>query len=245
MFELKIAVTENENQMSLLTIKNDEKTTFLFDSIEVPEQNPDMIVINNNYQYGHLMGDLEKLKNICPIITQQDWAINEKSFKNMDTQLVLQQYKSFASRWSMQNNLLFIEQIFSFRDHLFNLYLKDRNSFFEELWHILKKNLAASELTILFHDVREPSDDKKNERPVLVDTMISGKNKPNIKECDEKEKVVMKHFKDQIVDEQKAELVYLCHVNQSPIIIMAKTMQNSAILRSALVSLFSALQSRK
>ena len=63
----------------------------------------------------------------------------------------------------------------------------------------------------------------------------------------------MKYFKDQIVDpykfesfnEQKAELVYLCHINQSPIIIMAKTLQNSAILRSSLNSLFTALQSRK
>jgi hypothetical protein len=253
MFELKIAVTENENQMSLLTIQNDEKSTFLFDSIEVLEQNPDLVIVNNNFQYGHILGDLEKLKNICPIITQQDWALTEKVFKTLPVQQVIQQYKSFAARWSMQNNLLLIEQIFNFRDHLFNLYLKDRNAFFEELWHLLKKNLAASELTILFHDVREPSEDKKNERPVLVDTMITGKNKPNIKECDEKEKVVMKYFKDQIVDpfkfesfnEEKAELVYLCHINQSPIIVMAKTLQNSAILRSTLSSLFTALQSRK
>jgi hypothetical protein len=253
MFNLKIAVTENENQMSLLTLNNGDKSSILFDNIELLDHNPDLVIINNSLNYGHIMADLEKLKNICPIVGQQEFNLNEKIFKNESSEQIEQKYKIISSRWSMQNNLILIEQLFNFRDHLFNLYLKDRNAFFEELWHLLKKNTAASELTILFHDVREPNDDKKNERASLVDTMITGKNKPNITECAEKEKIVMKHFKDQIIDsfkfesfnEEKAELVYLMHINMSPIIVMAKTLHNSTILRSTLTSLMQALQSRK
>ena len=69
------------------------------------------------------------------------------------------------------------------------LLTNDRNAFFEELWFILKTNLATHELNIIFHDLKEPTEKQKEKgaKSQLCYSFVSGKKTPQIFDGKEKE----------------------------------------------------------
>lgn len=236
--------------MDVIEFNSSQKKVITTDLAECSDQEIAMLLIDQNIENDSILGELEKLKNLYPIIFAQDTQIDVNNFENIQFEQIVKEYKNFSNRWGTQNTIGVLEEIFALKSHLSSLYLKERNTFFEELWHLLKKTIPAYDLSILFHDISEVDEDKKNDRPQLIETVLEGTIKPQFRVANDSEKAIMSNYKDRISEcfevetwqEEKGQMVLTMHVNQSPIIVMAKTVNNNFIFKSVFKALFNGLQ---
>jgi hypothetical protein len=251
--DLKIAAVINQNQFKLITIENNQLKDIIIDLSDIEEQEIDLILLKENLDYSNNLKFFEKAKNFIHIGFYADEL-------KLEVQWLVNLYQKMTAAFAFKSNLSLMEEIFSVNDHLKKLYLKDRNTFFEELWMLLKRNTGASEVKLLFHDISDehlsPKDpeasERKNEKQALLYAKINGRLKYDYQTADESEKTLMQHYKDKITKSfeidsfkpENGELVCTMHVNQSPIIGLIKTGQVPPSFNSLFTGLFEGLQTK-
>ena len=228
--------------------------TKIIDVTDLPDQNLQGLFINDNDHFHSLVGILEKEKAHYPILDANDENLTISAFESMPAQQFKDVYMKTVNRWTLHQNFNAIEHLYKITTHFRDLWKKDRISFFEELWYWMKRNLGATDLTILFNDVisteEKDENNEKKERPKLTQALLSGTKKANFSQGAAKEKELMQSYLDKFHDVfevtefngSKGQFVATAQIDRSPIIFMARTAQLNQLQRTLLASLFNGLQ---
>lgn len=251
MTQLTIGQISNNSQVNVLEISYPDMDTDFktIDLVELPDLGLNCLIVNNDEAWNSIGSDLEKYQHLFPVVSAQDFNIRE-DINEYESKEVVNLVESITHKWIMHNNLVSIEELFPLKDHLAHLFNTDRNTFFEELWYFIKRNLGTAQLTIIFNDVIEPEDEKKGDRPKLVQSYIKGNKRPDFFQGEAKEEKLMEHFAKSFVENfevsefnaQKKQLTALASIKGSPIIIMAETIEFNQLQESMFKSLFNGLQ---
>ena len=191
------------------------------------------------------MNEIHKEGRYLTVRSDTELQISFEQFQSLDhshAQKLLQQIQRGEV---IKSNLSLLEEFFDVLNHLKELYPDDRISFFEELWFILKNNLGAKDLKIIYNDV--PNKEKNTLVPVLVEGdrhpgSVSGEKFPQII-MKEYSKYAGPHFEIIEYQESRNQLSAIATINQSPLIIMAQVLSISRLQKALLKSLFNGLQS--
>lgn len=226
----------------------------IIDVTDLPDQNLQALFIHDNEHFSSLVGLLEKEKAHYPILDAQDENISLSSFETMPAQQCKDLYLKISNRWTMHQNFNSIENLYKLTNHFRDLWKKDRLSFFEELWYWMKRNIGATDLTILFNDIiateEKDENNEKKERPKLTQALLSGSKKANFQQGSAKEKELMQNYLEKFHDvfevtefnSIKGQFVATTQIERSPIIFMARTAQLNQLQRTLLAGLFNGLQ---
>lgn len=226
----------------------------IIDVTDLPDQNLQGLFIQDNEHFSSLVSILEKEKAYYPILDAQDENLSLSTFETMPAQQFKDVYLKVSGRWTMYQNFNSIEHLYKITNHFRDLWAKDRITFFEEFWYWLKRNLGASDLTILFNDVEtteeKDENNEKKERPKLTQSLLSGSKKCNFQQGSQKEKELMQNYLEKFHDVfeitefngTKGQFVATAQIERSPIIFMARTVQLNQLQRTLLASIFNGMQ---
>lgn len=201
---------------------------------------------------GNLSKFIEKEGKFFPIFNMESLNFSFDTIANAHADELKSIFDKANSRWVLNNNLKTIEQLGPITKYLRDLWIKDRNSFFEELWFLIKSNLATTELSMIFHDLKEPTEKQaeKGEKPQLIYSYVKGEKIPQLFEGKERENVLMKEYENEFSEifniteysAEKGQLIACAKIELSPILIMAKLPGLNQIQQSILVGIFNGLQ---
>ena len=252
---IKVGFIRSASQVILKELDMESKSveSHLFDITELKDKNLNFLMFDSqkteeNESIQDILNDEGKF---YPVTPANSFGVNKDNFESLDFDTTIDLYSKVNARWILNNNIKTIEQTYSLITYLRDLWINDRNSFFEELWFILKTNLATHELNIIFHDLKEPSEKQKEKgvKPELCYSYVKGQKTPQIFDGKDTEAKVMadyeKDFSDQFsiteFDLDKGHLVATSRINLSPILIMAKLKTFNQLQQSILIGLFSGL----
>ena len=226
----------------------------IIDVTDLPDQNLQALFVDDNEHFSSLVNILEKEKAHYPILDARDESLGLAAFESMPAQQFRDTYLKILNRWTLHQNLNSVENMWKITNHFRELWKKDRMSFFEEFWYWMKRNLGATDLTIIFNDVisteEKDENNEKKERPKLTQALLSGTKKANFVQGSAKEKELMQTYLDKFHDvfevtefnSAKGQFVATAQVERSPIIFMARTVQLNQLQRTVLAGVFNGLQ---
>lgn len=251
---LRIAMVISENQMSLkeLNLATNTIESKIIDTISIPEQNLNLLFLDETDDLTSLTNTIEKENKFYPIALLQSLELDKDAFEMLDAESLQALYNKVTNRWILNNNVKTIEQLYPTITYLKDMWIKDRNSFFEELWFIVKTNIASTELNIIFHDLKEPTvkQEEKGEKPKLCYSYVQGEKIPNLFEGKDKEALLMKEYDGDFNDffniteysKEKHQFTACAKIGLSPVLIMAKMPNFNQLQQSILIALFTGLQ---
>jgi hypothetical protein len=227
----------------------------LIDVTDLPDQNLQALFVDNDEYFSSLSSMLEKEAAFYPVLEAKDENLTYNSFEALPPHQFKELYLKVLNRWTLQQNLNSVENIWKITNHFRDLWKKDRLSFFEEFWYWMKRNLGSTDLTILFNDVhtiqsKEKEDTEKKERHQLTQSLLSGTKKGHFVQGAAKEKELMQNYLDKFHDvfevtefhSGKGQFVATAQIERSPVIFMARTAQLNQLQRTVLASVFNGLQ---
>lgn len=251
---VNLALVNNEGTTHLkeLNTLNKSVQTIRIDTHTLHDVNPSL-VLYPEAEEAQLSSYINKEQKFSPIYTYESITQNVQDFiESSDYDKFISLYEKSTARWILANNLKTIEQLGPTISYLKDLWLKDRNSFFEELWFLIKSNLGTQELNIIFHDLKEPSakQAEKGEKPKLCYSYVEGKKIPQLYEGKDKESYLMKEYENEFTDifsvtefsTEKGQLTACGKIDLSPILVMAKLPSLNQIQQSLLIGIFNGLQ---
>lgn len=251
---LKIAMVISENSTSLkeINLKSNEIISKRIDTLSIVDEELDLLLYDSSDELSGIQTTLEKEEKFYPIIPLQTIQIDKDTFEMIEIEDLKNLYSKVSTRWILNNNIKTIEQLYPTISYLKDLWIKDRNSFFEELWFILKTNLATNELNIIFHDLKEPTEKQaeKGEKPKLCYSYVKGNKIPNLFEGKDQEAFLMKEYEAEFnqffniteYSKEKGQLIACAKIDLSPILFMARLQNFNQLQQSILISLFTGLQ---
>ena len=203
-------------------------------------------------QESQLSTYLEKENKYYPIFSFKSVDQDFESVDSLETKELIELFNKVNARWILTNNLKTIEQLAPMSTYLKDLWVKERNSFFEELWFFLKTNLNATELTLIFNDLKEPTEKQleKGEKPKLCHSFVKGQKIPQLFAGEEKEDILMKEYEKEFneifqiteYNSQKGELIACAKIELSPILILGKIPSLNQVQQALLTGIFNGLQ---
>jgi len=226
----------------------------IIDVTDLPDQNLQALYIDDNEHFNSLISILEKEKAYYPILDAKDEGLVFTAFENLPTQQFKDNYLKILNRWTLHQNFSSLENIYQGTNHFRDLWKRDRMSFFEELWYWMKRNLGATDLSIIFNDVisseEKDENNEKKERPKLTQALLIGSKKANFITGSAKEKELMQSYLEKFHDVfevtefnmPKAQFVATAQIDKSPMIFMARTAQLNQLQRTLLSAIFNGLQ---
>ncbi|MFT6068209.1 MAG: hypothetical protein ACJAT2_002923 [Bacteriovoracaceae bacterium] len=199
-------------------------------------------------QDTEFLGTLNSTTEVNPIRTAEEFGLDLDNFEALSTESATPYFKKVYESWILQNNLSLLEEMTNIYKHLNSLWANERTAFFEELWNLLKRNLGTSELTIVYNDVKKAK--KEGEKNKLIRVKVHGKLKANPEEGGELEANLMKNYENlfspsfEVVEfnKEKGQLVALCTIKKSPVIIMANVYGLTRLQKTILKTLVDGLQ---
>lgn len=247
---LRLGFIKNENQFLLKEFKigessNKGKILDLDDLTRTPVQA--VIYPEELNQSQSLLSVLVDVKKFAPIKSDRELNMNFDQFESMGhDQIQTVMTKTFEG-WVLNNNLTLIERLFPTLEHMHRLLHADRTAFFEELWFLMRSNLGASNLTIIFNDLHKAT--KEHEKDKLVRVKVEGEILPQPVPGDAFADEVMKHYENSFhaglefvaFNQEKGELVATVTILKSPVLIMAKVPAISRLQKAAVAALFDGL----
>lgn len=249
--KLNIGFIKSEGQFLLKELDTDNSSveSKILDTVDIKESPMNLMFFGGENAPEGLQKTILDENKFYPILSADTLGLSTDSFESLSFEELSDLYAKVNARWILNNNVKTIEQVYSVITYLRDMWSSDRNAFFEELWFLIKTNLATSDLTIVFHDVKE-TDPEKGEKPSLIYSFAHGKKAPQIFEGGEREAAIMKEYDKDFsenfeiteFDSSKGNLVATVKIGLSPILIMAKLKTFNQLQRSILIALFSGLQ---
>lgn len=254
---INVGFLKSEQQIvsKIINLEDASIDSKIIDSVTIKEEPLNLLFIDEMVNLDNLSSTLEQERKFYPILNAKDFDLSSDKFDSLDFQSTADLYTKVTGKWILSKNISTIEQVYELITYLRDLHISDRNNFLEELWFILKTNLSAHELTIIFNDVEEvevaDEDDKKNKsiKPKLIHSFIKGDKIPNFFRGGAKEDALMKEYESEfssifnITDyhPDKGHLVITASIQKSPMIILAKVKNLNQLQQSVLVALFTGL----
>ncbi len=243
----------NQTKIFTLDTHNASLEDKVVDSVSIEDEKLDLLIFDEADDLSGLQGLLDKEAKFYPTFSVQSLNTSKDSIASLNGVDFFNLYQKCNNRWILNNNIKTIEQLYPTITYLKDLWIKDRNTFFEELWFILKTNLASKELTLIFHDLKEPTkkQEEKGEKPKLCYSKVMGTRLPNLEAGKPEDETIMKEYDTEFVDlftiteysKAKNQLVACAKVDLSPILIMGKLTNFNQLQQSILIALFTGLQS--
>ena len=119
------------------------------------------------------------------------------------------------------------------------------------MWFFIKTNLATLELTIVFNDLKEPTEKQveKGDKPKLCHSFVKGSKLPQIFDGTEAQDKLMSEYEREFTEafniteynSELGQLVFCSSIEKSPILVMAELSSFNQVQKSVLISLFSGL----
>jgi uncharacterized pyridoxamine 5'-phosphate oxidase family protein len=247
--EFALAFTKNRDQLILKTfnLKDQSTESKILNFDDAKAFGLQGLIYDPEIPGEDFMGIIESELKFYPIRAKSDFSLSPDSFADLNCDEGKKIFDRLRDNWVLQNNLSLVEEIFKTRSHLLSLYPNDRSSFFEELWFILKSNLGALEINMIYNDLIKGK--TENEKNKLVKVKVIGDRYPELTSVDEADEAVLKSYeKDfgnifEITDfnKEKGHLVICASIKKSPVFIMASVSQLTRIQKAVLASLFEGL----
>ena len=190
------------------------------------------------------MEEIRQESRYLAIRSDADLPISFEQFQSLDHSRAQKILRQIQGGQVLKSNLSLLEEFFDVLKHLKELYPDDRMSFFEELWFILKNNLGAKDLKLVYNDI--PGKEKNS----LVQVLVEGERHPRSVSGEKFAKILMKEYRKhtgphfEIIEykEDLHQLSAVASIDKSPLILMAQVFSVSRLQRVLLKSLFNGLQ---
>lgn len=241
--EFVIGHLKSENQFDIIKLADDKNTKLETKNVvELQDERFDLLLLNSaEINTPDTVVAIEKQKQFCPIRMASDFSIAD--FSNLNANSLNQIYSSAREQWVLQNNLKTLNNLFSYLSHLDKFWPNDRTNFFQELWLLLKNNIGAQKLTLIYNDIKKFQ--KEHEKNKLIQVKIEGDKIPHLFDGAEIENKIMKDFTEDfgpkfnviIFDKDKNELTATFTVNQSPVLLLAKTYSFGPLQKAVITAL--------
>lgn len=248
--EFNLLFTKNSKQGILRSFKLDHNpTTKIMDILEAKNQGIQGFIFTDELSNEEFLSSLESDLKFYPIRSNNEFNLTSESFEKLSFNEGKIIFDRLRENWVLQNNIFLMEDVFKVRNHLMGLYPNDRQSFFEELWFILKSNLGASNIKLIYNDLIKGK--AENEKNRLVKIKVWGDKYPETTPIDEMDEIVLKSYEKNFgnvfeitdYDKNKGQLVICANIKKSPVLIMANVYQLTRIQQALLSSLFEGLNS--
>lgn len=246
--EFTLLFTKNHEQGVVKTFRPGENiTSKVMDLAEAKNVSIQGAIFSEELKSDDFMSSLESEIKFYPIRVNTEFGINVEQFEKLSYDEAKKIFDRMRDNWILQNNISLIEEIFKVRNHLLGLWPNDRSGFFEELWFLLKSNLGASNLKLIYNDMIKSKNE--NEKNKLVKVKVQGDRYPEITSCDEMDEMVLKSYEKDFgnifditdYNKEKGQLVICGSIKKSPVLIMANIYQLTRLQKSLLNSLFEGL----
>lgn len=246
--DFTLLYTQNMQQAVMRTFKQNENSpSKVIDLAEAKQFPIQGYIFAEDQKNEDFLTGLENEIKFYPIRSNSESGLSLETFEKLSYEEARKIFDKMRENWILQNNISLIEEIFKVRNHLLGLWPNDRSGFFEELWFILKSNLGASNLRLIYNDMIKSKNE--NEKNKLIKVKVQGDRYPELVSCDEMDEQVLKNYeKDfgnifEITDYNKAkgQLVICGTIKKSPILIMANIYQLTRLQKALLTSLFEGL----
>jgi len=224
---------EDTKVLELEELKNSDLQALIYDETLIENE--------------ELKATLSEDSRFFPIRSNKELEISLDSFESLNFDSAEKMFKRVRDNWVLQNNVILMEELFPVITHLNTLWPNDRTSFFEELWFLVKSNIGAKELTIVFNDIQMAK--KETEKNKLIHAKISGTNLPQPVAGGEFEDKLMDHYKNDFSHNfdiieyniEKGELVATGSIKTSPFVMMAKVYGLTRLQKALFKMLFDGL----
>lgn len=246
--EFNLLCTKNAHQAIVREFAiNEAPTTKILDIHDAKNLNIQGFLIGQDQEDEEFVQTLDSDLKFFPIRLAKDFSLTAENFEKLNFNDAKNIFDKMRENWILQNNISLMEELFKVRTHLLGLYPNNRSSFFEELWFLLKLNLGASNIKLIYNDLIKAKNE--NEKNKLVKVKIWGDKYPETTAIDEMDEVVLKSYeKDfgnifEITDynKEKGQLVICANIKKSPVLIMANVYQLTRIQKALISSLFDGL----
>jgi hypothetical protein len=246
--DFTLLYTKNAQQGVLRTFKpNETITSKVIDLAEAKQFPIHGYIFSEDLKSDDFMAGLESEIKFYPIRSHTEFGLNLEKFEKLTYDDAKKIFDKMRENWILQNNISLIEEVFKVRNHLLGLWPNDRSGFFEELWFILKSNLGASNLKLIYNDmIKSKNEHEKNK---LVKVKVLGERYPELTSCDEMDEHILKSYEKEFgnifeitdYNKEKGQLVICANIKKSPVLILANIYQLTRLQKALLSSLFEGL----
>lgn len=199
-------------------------------------------IIIGDEEFLTSLPSLEKKLQRTAFFTYQQLGVPSDLAEHINSGLFEELIPKTLRNWTLANNLALLENYSATISHLKNLWVNERDQFFEELWSLLKTNLIAENITIIFRDL-------KKEKEELCYTAVTGTQSPEFLSKPEYE-TIMKSYESDFTsafsiteyNRDRNQLVCTTKINQSSVLIMGDVLELGPLQQSLLKGLFNGLQ---
>ncbi|PIK14976.1 hypothetical protein [Halobacteriovorax sp. JY17] len=247
--EFNLGLIKSENQFLLKSFNNEsDDNGKILDLSELKNSNLQALFYDEEQlENEDLKAALLEDSKYFPIRSLKEINSDYDSFQSMPLEEVRSIFSKVHDNWLLQNNVTLLEELFKVINHLNGLWPNDRTTFFEELWFILKANLGAKSIRIIFNDIQIAK--KENEKNKLIQVKIEGERVPNPTEGGELEAKIMSNYDKDFnsgfdiaeYSKEKGQLVITATIKKSPVVIMAEVYEMSRMQKAILGTLFTGL----
>lgn len=246
--DFTLLYTKNMQQAVLRNFKLDEFTpSKIIDLTEAKQMPINGYIFSEEQKNEDFLTGLESEIKFYPIRSSSEFGLSLEAFEKLNYEDAKKIFDKMRENWILQNNISLTEEIFKVRNHLLGLWPNDRSGFFEELWFILKTNLGATNLKLIYNDMVKSKNE--NEKNKLIKVKVQGERYPELASCDEMDEHVLKSYEKDFgnifditdYNKEKGQLVICATIKKSPVLIMANIFQLTRLQKALLSSLFEGL----
>jgi hypothetical protein len=247
--QFNVGFIKSENQFLLKSFDHDSNDQGkVLDLSEIKSADIQALFYEENLiESEDLKSALLEDSKYFPIRSSNDVKVNFDNFEKLDFDSAKTIFSKVHDNWLLQNNVTLVEELFKVINHLNSLWPNDRTTFFEELWFILKSNLGAKSLRVIFNDIQMGK--KEHEKNKLIQVKVEGERIPNPVEGGELEAKIMKNYEKDFnqnfevieYDSEKGQIVMTATIKKSPVVIMAEVYELNRMQKAIIGSLFNGL----
>lgn len=246
--DFTLLYTKNMQQGLIRTFKRNENTRGKITDLAEAKQHPiHGYIFDDDQKNEDFMNGLENEIKFYPIRAHTEFGLSFENFENLTYDEARKIFDKMRENWILQNNISLIEEIFKVRNHLLSLWPNDRSGFFEEFWFILRSNLGASNLKLIYNDMVKSKNE--NEKNKLIKVKVQGERYPELVSCNEMDEHILKSYEKDFgnifditdYNKEKGQLVICGSIKKSPVLIMANVFQLTRLQKALLSSLFEGL----
>ncbi|ATH06967.1 hypothetical protein BIY24_03155 [Halobacteriovorax marinus] len=247
--EFSLGLIKSENQFLLKSFDaGTEDNGKVLDLSELKNSNLQALFYDEEQiENEDLKATLLEDSRFFPIRSLKEINSDYESFQSLSLDEVKNIFSRVHDNWLLQNNVTLLEELFKVITHLNGLWPNDRTTFFEELWFILKSNLGAKSVRIIFNDIQIAK--KENEKNKLIQVKVEGERLPNPTEGGVLEAKIMSNYEKDFNNTfdiaeysgDKGQLVITATIKKSPVVIMAEVYELSRMQKAILSALFTGL----
>jgi hypothetical protein len=244
-----LAYLKNDKQILIRRFGEDQPDKGrILDFEDVKEQHIQGLIYNDSDISDENRVLLNHQVKFYPIRSGADLQMNLEQFEDLGSDTAQKVFSKINDSWLLSNNIGLLEELFKVTTHLKELWPNDRITFFEELWFVIRSNIGASSLKIIYNDIQMSK--KEHEKNKLVHGVVNGEKSPIPTPATEAESLLMKHYKNNFnsnfeiteYDPHKGEIIIAATINNSPVLVMAKINRLSRLQKALLGTLFDGLQ---